>query len=60
VTIRLVDEKYDHGAILSQSRLAVLPADTPATLAARVLEREHTFLVDTLKKIIQGEIELPG
>jgi phosphoribosylglycinamide formyltransferase 1 len=59
VTIHLVDEKYDHGAILSQSRLAVLPTDTPATLAARVLEREHTFLVDTLKKIIQGEIELP-
>jgi folate-dependent phosphoribosylglycinamide formyltransferase PurN len=33
--------------------------DTAETLAARVLVREHTFLVETLKRIIDGEIVLP-
>ncbi|RIH86302.1 phosphoribosylglycinamide formyltransferase [Calidithermus roseus] len=57
-TIHLVDEEYDHGAILAQTRVPVLPDDTPQTLAQRVLEREHAFLVETLGKIISGEIRL--
>lgn len=57
-TIHLVDEEYDHGAILAQTRVPVLPDDTPQTLAQRVLEREHGFLVETLGKIINGEIRL--
>jgi phosphoribosylglycinamide formyltransferase-1 len=59
VTIHLVDRDYDHGAILAQCRLPVLKGDTAAALAERVLEREHTFLVETLKRIIDGEIVLP-
>ena len=59
VTIHLVDREYDHGDILAQCRLPVLKGDTVATLAERVLEREHTFLVETLKRIIDGEIVLP-
>ncbi len=59
VTIHLVDREYDHGAIIAQCRLPVLEADTAETLAARVLVREHAFLVETLKKIAEGEIDLP-
>jgi phosphoribosylglycinamide formyltransferase-1 len=59
VTIHLVDREYDHGDIVAQCRLPVLKSDTAVTLAERVLEREHTFLVDTLKRIIEGEIVLP-
>ena len=59
VTIHLVDEEYDQGEILSQCRIPVRPGDTVATLSQRVLEREHTFLVETLKRIIEGEIALP-
>jgi phosphoribosylglycinamide formyltransferase 1 len=59
VTIHLVDREYDHGAILAQCRLPVMDGDTAATLAGRVLVREHTFLVETLKRIIAGEIALP-
>jgi len=44
VTIHLVDEVYDRGAVLAQSRVAVLPDDTPERLAARVLEAEHRLL----------------
>ena len=59
VTIHLVDREYDHGDILAQCRLPVLKGDSASTLAGRVLEREHTFLVETLKRIIEGEIKLP-
>ncbi len=59
VTIHLVDREYDHGDILAQCRLPVLQGDTALTLAERVLEREHTFLVETIRKIIDGEIILP-
>lgn len=40
-TVHLVDEEYDHGPVLAQARVPVLPADTPDSLAARVLEQEH-------------------
>jgi phosphoribosylglycinamide formyltransferase-1 len=36
----------------------VLDDDTPDTLAARVLEREHAFLVETLARIVAGELSL--
>ncbi|MDF3053306.1 MAG: phosphoribosylglycinamide formyltransferase [Geminicoccaceae bacterium] len=44
VTIHLVDEAYDRGAVLAQSRVSVLKDDTPERLAARVLEAEHRLL----------------
>jgi phosphoribosylglycinamide formyltransferase 1 len=43
-TVHLVDEVYDRGPILAQSRVPVLPGDTAETLAARVLEAEHRLL----------------
>jgi len=43
-TVHLVDEVYDRGAILAQSRVPVLPGDTPDRLAARVLQVEHRLL----------------
>lgn len=44
VTIHLVDEAYDRGPILAQSRVPVLEDDTAERLAARVLEAEHRLL----------------
>ena len=41
VTVHLVDEQYDHGRILMQRAVPVLAADTPHTLARRVLAMEH-------------------
>ena len=43
-TVHLVDEEYDRGAILAQSRVPVRKDDTPETLAARVLAEEHRLL----------------
>jgi formyltetrahydrofolate-dependent phosphoribosylglycinamide formyltransferase len=44
VTIHLVDEVYDRGPVLAQSRVPVLANDTAQSLAARVLEAEHRLL----------------
>ena len=60
VTIHIVDEKYDNGPTLAQCRVPVLEHDTVEFLSQRVLEREHSFLVETLERIISGSIILPA
>jgi phosphoribosylglycinamide formyltransferase-1 len=58
VTIHLVDDEYDHGRILGQCRVPVLPGDTVESLAQRVLQREHEFLVEMLVRIVSGAVAL--
>ncbi|MFQ5659613.1 MAG: phosphoribosylglycinamide formyltransferase [Gammaproteobacteria bacterium] len=59
VTIHVVDDKYDHGPILAQRRIPVSPGDTADSLADRVLAVEHAFYIETLEKILSGDIALP-
>ena len=59
VSIHIVDAEYDTGPVIAQARVPVKPMDTPNTLAARVLQREHTFFAETLQKIVTGAIALP-
>ncbi|HRW71471.1 MAG: phosphoribosylglycinamide formyltransferase [Burkholderiaceae bacterium] len=40
-TVHRVTTELDHGAILAQAAVPVLPGDTADTLAARVLSQEH-------------------
>jgi phosphoribosylglycinamide formyltransferase-1 len=42
-TVHFVTPALDHGPIIAQAVVPVLPGDTPALLAARVLEREHVL-----------------
>ena len=58
VSVHLVDEEYDQGPVVAQSEVPVLPDDTPDTLAARVLEREHLLYPRTIQRIASGEIDL--
>ena len=58
VSIHLVTAEYDEGRVLAQTEVPVLPGDTVETLAARVLDREHPFLVETLVRITTGDITL--
>jgi phosphoribosylglycinamide formyltransferase-1 len=58
VTIHLVDDVYDHGAVVAQARVPVLQGDTPETLAARTQACEQDLYPDVLQRIISGEIDL--
>ena len=52
ITIHRADPEYDTGPVIAQKTIPVLPGDTPETLAARVLEQEHIFIIETLAKIL--------
>jgi phosphoribosylglycinamide formyltransferase-1 len=57
-TVHLVDSEYDKGRILAQAKVFVQPDDTPETLAARVLEKEHELYPMVLQKIAEGVIRI--
>jgi phosphoribosylglycinamide formyltransferase 1 len=48
-SVHLVDEEYDHGAVLAQARVPIQANDTPETLAARILEKEHELYPQVLQ-----------
>jgi phosphoribosylglycinamide formyltransferase-1 len=58
VSIHLVNGEYDKGRLIGQAEVPVLSEDTVESLAARVLIREHEFLVETLVGICEGTIRL--
>lgn len=57
-TVHLVDEVYDHGQIVAQAKVPVLPTDTPEELSARVLKAEHELFPATLSRIAKGELRI--
>ena len=58
VTIHRVSAEYDSGEIVAQTKVSVMETDTPESLAARVLDREHEFLVEVISDISDGKIAL--
>ncbi len=54
-TVHEVTPVLDDGPILGQARVPVLPGDTAATLAARVLTREHQLYPAVLRRFAAGE-----
>ncbi|AKB45583.1 MULTISPECIES: phosphoribosylglycinamide formyltransferase [Methanosarcina] len=58
VTIHLVEEEYDAGKIIRQCEIEVLEGDTIDTLSKKVLEKENSFYVETLRLISEGVIKL--
>jgi len=62
-TVHFVTPQLDHGPIVIQAAVPVLAGDTPDTLGARVLEREHLiypravrWLVDEKLRIEDGRV----
>ncbi|HEY2926758.1 phosphoribosylglycinamide formyltransferase, partial [Piscinibacter sp.] len=53
VTVHFVTPDLDHGPIIAQSTVPVLPDDTEATLAARVLVREHVLYPRAVRWIVE-------
>ena len=58
--IHIVDEEYDRGPILAQLSTPVAPGETAESLEARITAMEPDFFVQTLKRIVSGELELPA
>ena len=54
-TVHLVTEAMDDGPILAQAAVPVLPGDTEASLAARVLAQEHRIYPLALALLARGE-----
>ncbi|GAB2522930.1 phosphoribosylglycinamide formyltransferase [Lysobacter humi (ex Lee et al. 2017)] len=60
-SVHFVTCELDGGPVVAQARVPVAPGDDPATLAARVLEREHPLLLATLELFAAGRVALePG
>jgi formyltetrahydrofolate-dependent phosphoribosylglycinamide formyltransferase len=55
-TVHFVDELYDHGAIIAQWPVPVLPNDTEKSLAARVLFAEHRLLPRVVHALALGRV----
>jgi phosphoribosylglycinamide formyltransferase-1 len=52
-TVHQVTAELDHGAILAQAVVPVLPDDTAGTLAARVLTQEHRIYPDAVAAFLK-------
>jgi phosphoribosylglycinamide formyltransferase 1 len=53
-TVHRVTAELDHGPILAQAVVPVLPGDTADTLAARVLTQEHRLYPEAVAALLQA------
>ncbi len=59
-TVHFVDEELDHGAIISQALVPVLPEETDATLSARILVEEHKAYAEAVALVLNGRFRIEG
>jgi phosphoribosylglycinamide formyltransferase-1 len=57
-TVHFVTAELDHGPVVAQARVAVLPGDTEDTLAARVLVQEHQLYPRAIRLFIEGRLSI--
>ena len=55
-TVHLVTPTLDHGPIVAQAAVPVLPSDDEDALAARVLEREHIIYPRAVRWFIEDKL----
>src|SRR4029434_36374 len=58
VTVHFVDEQTDHGPILLQAPVAILPHDTEETLHARIQQQEHRLYPRAIQLIAEGRVRI--
>jgi phosphoribosylglycinamide formyltransferase-1 len=59
-TVHFVDEHLDHGAIILQKTVPVLPTDDEHTLADRILVQEHLAYSEAIALVASGEYHIEG
>lgn len=58
VTVHVIDEGVDTGPVLRHARLAVRPSETEADLHERIKQLERPLLVETVRDIADGTLDL--
>lgn len=59
-TVHFVTAALDHGPIVAQAAVPVLPEDDEDSLAARVLEQEHRLLPQAVRWFLEGRLSVQG
>ncbi len=59
-TVHFVDEELDHGVIVLQRPVEVLPGDNESRLAARILEQEHLAYPEAIVRVLSGRYRVVG
>ena len=57
-TLHFVNEEYDKGRIISQTKVRVFKKDTPEDVSARVQKAEKIQLIKVLKDFSRGKIDI--
>jgi phosphoribosylglycinamide formyltransferase 1 len=59
-TVHFVDEELDHGVIVLQKTVPVLPEDDERALAARILAQEHVAYTEAIARVLSGKYRIAG
>ena len=59
-TVHFVDEHLDHGVIILQRAIPVLPADDSHSLADRILAEEHIAYSEAIARVASGRYQIQG
>ncbi len=59
-TVHFVDEEVDHGPIIAQEAVPVMPEDDEASLHRRIQEVEHRLLPAVVAAFARGEVHVDG
>jgi phosphoribosylglycinamide formyltransferase-1 len=57
-TVHFVTAELDHGPVIAQARIKVLPGDTPETLAARLLLEEHKLYPRAVRLFVEDRLSI--
>jgi phosphoribosylglycinamide formyltransferase 1 len=60
VTVHFVTAELDHGPIVMQAAVPVLPDDDEDALSARVLAQEHVIYPRAVRWFVQGQLRVSG
>jgi phosphoribosylglycinamide formyltransferase-1 len=59
-TVHFVTAELDHGPVVVQARIPVLPGDTPDMLATRLLVEEHQLYPHAVRLFVEDRLSIEG
>jgi phosphoribosylglycinamide formyltransferase-1 len=59
-TVHIVDEEMDHGAIVLQAVVPIMPGDDEESLSRRILSFEHRLYPAALRLLCEGKVRVNG